>query len=101
MHQVIEIIYNFVGGAQPLLLTTSPIGDVVSGDLENATRRISDVASQYRVPARNLNVSIADINNIIDIRTDLEPDQIHLNFKGREKVANAVFKNLKEKNPHD
>jgi lysophospholipase L1-like esterase len=94
MHQILEIIDNHGGGARPILLTPPPLGNVISGELARAQRRIPPVAAGYRLLARDLDIRIVDIYSIINVATDLEADMVHLNAAGRRKVAEAVLTNL-------
>jgi lysophospholipase L1-like esterase len=91
MNQLLEIIDNHGGGAKPILLTPPPLGNVISGELAGAQPRISSVVDEYRRLSINLNVQLIDIYSILEIKTDLESDMIHLNAFGRNKVANAVL----------
>ena len=77
-------------------MTPPPIGNVNSGELAGAQPRIPSVAVEYRRLSRNLNVQLIDIYSILEVKTDLESDMIHLNAVGRKKIANAVWTNLQE-----
>ena len=83
-------------GAEPILMTPPPLGHVTSGDLAGAQSRISPVAVEYRLLAMNRDIRLIDIHAIIDSGTDLEPDRIHLNATGRQKVADALWANLQD-----
>jgi lysophospholipase L1-like esterase len=94
MSQILEIIKIHGGGAKPILLTPPPLGNVISGELAGAQPRIPPVIAEYRLMAMNRNIRLIDIYSIMDINTDLEPDMIHLNALGRQKIADAVSANL-------
>ena len=94
MSRIIEIIENHGDGAKPILLTPPPLGNVTSGELTGAQSRIPPVIAEYRLMAMNRYIRLVDIYSIMDINTDLEPDMIHLNALGRQKIADAVFTNL-------
>jgi lysophospholipase L1-like esterase len=94
MLRILEIIDNHGDGAKIILLTPPPMGDVVAGDLSGAQLRIPPVATEFRLLAMSRDIRLVDINSILEISTDLEPDMIHLNSSGRKKVAAAVWKSL-------
>lgn len=94
MGQILDLIDVQGDGAKPILMTPPPLGPVTSGDLAGAQSRISRVAAEYRLLARKRDVWLIDVHAILDSRTDLEPDNIHLNAVGRHKVADAVWANL-------
>ncbi|MDB4442849.1 GDSL-type esterase/lipase family protein, partial [bacterium] len=78
MRQILDIIETRGFGAKPILLTLPPIGNVISGDLAGAQFRIPPVVAEYRLLSINLDIRLIDIHSILDIRTDLESDMIHL-----------------------
>ena len=101
MSRILEIIENHGGGAKSILLTPPPLGNVVSGELAGAKSRIPPVVNEYLLFAMNRDVRLIDIYSILETRTDLEPDMIHLSAAGRQKVANAVWSSLQETNIGD
>ena len=96
MIQILNSIKTWNGGAEPILTTPPPLGDVTSGDLAGAQSRIPPVAAKYRFLAMNRDIRLVDLNASVDSNTDLEPDQVHLNAAGRRKVADAVWANLRD-----
>ena len=96
IHQILDLIDAQSSGAKPILMTPPPLGNVTSGDLAGAQSRISSVAVEYRLLAMKRDIRLIDIHAILDSSTDLEPDKIHLNAAGRQKVAGAVWANLHE-----
>lgn len=94
MRQTLDFIDAHGGGAKPILMTPPPLGNVASGELAGAQSRIPPIAVEYRLLAMNRDIRLVDLNAILDSRTDLEPDKIHLNAAGRQKVADAVWVNL-------
>jgi len=101
MSRIFEIIENHGGAAKPILLTPPPLGNVISGELAGAQPRIPSVVNEYLLLAMNRDVRLIDIYSILETRTDLEPDMIHLSAAGRQKVANAVLSSLQEANIGD
>jgi lysophospholipase L1-like esterase len=95
VEQILDFIVAYGGGVEPILVTPPPLGDVTSGDLAGAQLRIPPIAVEYRLLAMDRDIHLIDINAIIDSRTDLEPDKVHLNGAGRQKVADVVWANLK------
>jgi len=96
MGQILDSIDAYGGSAEPILMTPPPLGNVTTGELAGAQSRISLIAIEYRSLAADRDIRLIDIHAILDNRTDLEPDQIHLNAAGRKKVANAVWENLQD-----
>jgi len=94
MSRILEIIENHGDGAKPILLTPPPFGNVTTGELAGAKMRIPPVVAEYRRIAMNRDIYLVDIHSIIENNTDLEPDMIHLNAVGRQKIANAVWANF-------
>ena len=92
MRQLIDFIDVHGGGAKPILLTPPPLGNVISGELAGAQWRIPPVVAEYRSLATNHGVLLVDVNANIDSNTDLEPDKVHLNPTGRQKVADAIWR---------
>lgn len=96
MRQILDFIHVHGSGAEPILLTPPPLGNVTSGDLAGGQSRIPPVVAEYRLLAMNRDIPLVDIHAMLDISTDLESDMIHLNALGRQKVANAVWTNLQD-----
>jgi len=96
MGQILDLIDVQGNGAEPILMTPPPLGNVTSGDLVGAKWRIPPVAVEYRLLAMNHDIRLVDLNAIIDSSTDLESDKVHLNAAGRQKAADAVWANLRD-----
>jgi lysophospholipase L1-like esterase len=94
MGRILDVIDAHSGGAEVILVTPPPLGNVTSGDLAGAGSRISAVAAEYRSLAMARDIRLIDIYAILNSSTDLGPDKIHLNARGRHKVADAVWTNL-------
>ena len=101
MSRILDIIENHGRGAEPILLTPPPLGNVTSGELAGAQSRIPPVGVEYRFMAMNRGIRLIDIYSILEIRTDLESDMIHLNAIGRGIVANVVWNELQGVNRLD
>lgn len=96
MGQILDLIDVQGNGTEPILMTPPPLGHVTSGELTGAQSRIPPVAVAYRSLAMNRDLRLIDIYESLDSGTDLEPDRIHLNATGRQKVADAVWANLQD-----
>ncbi len=94
MLRILDSISLYGGGAEPILFTPPPMGEVVAGDLEGGHLRLPSVAAEYRLLARTRDIRLVDLYAILDTSTDLESDMIHLNAVGRQKIADAVWYNL-------
>lgn len=94
--QILDFIHMQGNGIEPILVTPSPLGNVTSGELAGAQSRIPPVAVAYRLLAMKRDLRLVDIHAILDSSTDLEPDKIHLNAAGGQRVADTVWVNLKD-----
>jgi lysophospholipase L1-like esterase len=94
VRSILDVINTQGGGAKVILVMPPPLGNVTSGELTGAQRRIPLLVAEYRLLATNCNVPLVGVNAIIDSSTDLEPDKVHLNQMGRQKVADAVWTSL-------
>lgn len=92
--QILDFIEALGNGVKPILMTPPPLGHVASGDLAGAQSRISSVAAEYRLLALERGIRLVDLYEILDSRTDLETDRVHLNAVGRRKVADTVWASL-------
>ncbi len=95
MSQIFDYIDKNSYGVKSILLTPPPLGEVTDGELAGAQSRIPPLVEEYRLLAMNREIYIIDVFPIININTDLESDRIHLNALGREKIADAVWSELK------
>lgn len=91
---ILDVINIQGGGAKVILVLPPPLGNVTSGELAGAQRRIPPVVAEYRLLATNCDVPMVDVNSIINSSTDLEPDKVHINPTGRQKVADATWASL-------
>lgn len=96
MGRILDLIDARGDGARPILMTPPPLGRVTSGELAGARPRVSHVAAEYRLLATERDIRLVDIHAILDHRADLEPDRVHLNAVGRQRVADAVWANLQD-----
>ena len=94
MGNVIDVVESYGGNIKPILLTPPPVGIVTTGQLAGAHSKVKQLAAEYRRLARNLDIPLVDIYSILRITTDLEDDMIHINSKGRQKIANAVWSEI-------
>lgn len=93
---ILDVINTQGGRAKAILVMPPPLGNVTSGELAGAQWRIPPIVAEYRLLAMNRYIRLVDVHAILDITTDLESDMIHLNAVGREKVAEAVWANLRD-----
>jgi lysophospholipase L1-like esterase len=94
--QMVRIIKKVDSCIQPLLLTPPPLGNVTSGDLAGSQGRIPPLVAEYRRYATSNKIPIIDLFLAVDTAVDLEPDGVHLNSRGRNKVAGYVWKNIQK-----
>lgn len=94
MEKILDTIDIKGGGAKPILMTPPPMGDIKSGCLKGAQFLVPHLAEQYRLLAMKRDIRLVDIHAILKTHIDLESDMVHLNAIGRQKVADAIWKNL-------
>lgn len=94
MRSLIAAVESHGGAIRPILLTPPPMGVVTSGQLANAHYRVEDLAVEIRKLAIELVIPLVDIYSTLGITTDMEDDMIHINSKGRQKVADAVWSEI-------
>ncbi len=94
MSKILDIIATEDDSIEPIVVTPPPLGNVTSGDLTGARSLIPLIVKEFRLLAMNYDIRLTDVNGIIDIKSDLEPDRVHINDLGRKKVSNAVWENL-------
>ncbi len=94
--QILDFIDMQGNGIEPILMTPPPLGNVTSGELVGAQLRIPPVSVAYRLLAMKRDIRLVDIHVVLHSSTDLEPDKIHLNAAGRQKVTDAVWANLQD-----
>ena len=94
MRNLIIAVASHGGDIKPILLTPPPMGVVTSGQLANAHSRVKQLAAEYRKLAFELGIPLVDIYSNLHITTDLEDDMIHINSKGRRKIADAVWSEI-------
>ena len=94
MRNLIIAVASHRGDIKPILLTPPPMGIVTSGQLANAHSRVKQLAAEYRKLAFELGIPLVDIYSTLCIITDLENDMIHINSKGRQKIADAVWSEI-------
>ena len=91
---ILDVINTQCGEAKAILVMPPPLGNVTSGELAGAQWRIPPVVAEFRLLAINSDVPLVDVNAVIDSNTDFEPDKVHLNLTGRQKVADTIWANL-------
>ena len=94
--QIIDMVEIYGGGAKPILVAPPPLGEVISGNLTGSQKWIQPLTSKCYMLALNRDIRFVDLNNTINCRKDLEPDKVHLNVIGRQKVADAVWAILQD-----
>lgn len=94
--EIIRIIKKTDSGLQPLLLSPPSLGKVTSGDLAGAQDRIPPLVAEYHRYSTTNNIPIIDLSLTVDPDADLEADRVHLNIRGRTKVATIVWKKLQK-----
>lgn len=94
MAKLLDIIESYDGTIKPVLLTPPPMGVMNRGHLAGAHVRVKHLASEYRDLALKRGTPFIDIYSLLDTASDLEPDMIHINATGRQKIANAVWSDL-------
>ena len=94
MRNLIAAVESHGGDIRPILLTPPPMGIVTSGQLANAHSRVKQLAAEYRKLALELGIPLVDIYSTLGITTDIEDDMIHINSKGRQEVADAVWSEI-------
>lgn len=96
IEKMVKIIKKENKCIQILLLTPPSLGNVTSGELAGAQDLIPRLVSEYHSYAAVHNIPIVDLYQKVNTVSDLEPDCVHLNFRGRKKVAGILWKNLQE-----
>ena len=91
---ILDVINTQGGGAKVIFVLPPPLGNVTSGELAGAQRRIPPVVAEYRLLATDCDVPLVDVNAIVDSNTDLESDKVHLNPAGRQKVPDTIWASL-------
>lgn len=91
---ILDVINTQGSGAKAILVMPPPLGTVTSGELAGARWRIPPVVAESRLLAINSDVPLVDVNAVIDSNTDFEPDKVHLNLTGRQKVADTIWASL-------
>lgn len=89
---ILDFIHINCEKAKPILLLPPPIGNMDSGDFRGATHRIIQLAVAISSLARERGIHTIDMHSILNLKTDMKNDLIHLNRLGREKVADLVCK---------
>lgn len=88
---MIEYIYANTEKVRPLVILPPPIGNEASVDFRNAAIRVAQLSNAISLLALERNIRAIDTHSILDLKTDMETDLIHLNQFGREKIADAVY----------
>ena len=91
LEQILDYICINCEKVKPILLLPPPIGSKKSGDFCGANNRISDFSEAISTLATEKGIHMIDVHSILDLKTDMETDLIHLNHLGREKIADAVY----------
>ena len=95
IHRIRKIIKAKQPGATFFLVAPPPMGvEVVDSELNGAQSDLAAVVAGYRRYAVSNDIPMIDLYSVIDKKIDLEKDAVHLNQKGRKKVANLVWNDL-------
>jgi lysophospholipase L1-like esterase len=89
--KIVDIISGYDGDITSVIVTPPPTGVLNSGRLVGAHNRIAEIVSEYKVLANSLKTPMLDLSDVINIKTDLVPDGIHINHLGRKKIAESVW----------
>jgi lysophospholipase L1-like esterase len=91
---MLDFIHSTCEKVKLILILPPPIGIKESDDFCDATYRIVQLSSAISSLARERGILTIDMHSILNLKTDMENDLIHLNRHGREKVANSVCKHF-------
>lgn len=92
LEQMLDYIYANCEKVRPILLLLPPIGNKESGDFRGADHRIIHLSAEISSLGIERDIHTIDSHSILDIKTDMENDLVHLNNLGRVKVADSVYK---------
>ncbi len=93
MRKILDIIATEDDSIKPIVVTPPPLGKVIFDDLAGAQHRVKPVVAEYYLLAMNRDIRLVDLYTVINSSIDIEPDGVHLNAVGRQKVADAVWAN--------
>lgn len=96
IHRILKSISRCNRGAEVVLVTPPPLGNVIHGDLAGAQHRILSVVAEIRRYATDRRIPFVDLHSTIDADADLEADHVHLNAHGRIKTADAVWRCIRD-----
>ena len=96
IEQIRQAVYRLKPNVHFALATPAPMGNVIHGDLADAQHRLASVAEKYRRYASERKIPMIDLYLNLDPTTDLDLDGVHLNQRGRIKVANFVWDGIKK-----
>ena len=94
MRRIIDKVKSIEMSATIIILTPPPLGHVKDGDLVGAHQRILSLVSGLTRLSEIMKIKLIDIYSLLDLRSDIESDKIHLNLFGRKKIAEAIFNYL-------
>ena len=80
--------------ARPILLTPPPLGTVAAGELVGARPRLLLLAQALRELAHKRAIACIDIHSRLQPQEHLLPDQVHINQRAREIIAEVVWQTL-------
>ena len=91
---ILDAIETRGNAAQPILLTPPPLGSVNAGELAGARQRLSQLAQALFQRAQQRAVVCIDIHSRLQPEKHLLPDQVHINQRAREVIAQLVWQRL-------
>ncbi len=94
MEKIITTAIQNNTAASMILITPPPMNPEKSGDFDPGYRMMEQISYQYRQLAKKYNCILIDLQRLLDTSLHLQTDKIHLNYTGRERVADIVCKEL-------
>lgn len=74
-----------------VFLLPPPIGTDLNDDFSGAGKRVEQVRTEIQRLCLERNLTLIDTFSIMRMNRDLETDSVHLNERGRRRVADAVY----------
>jgi lysophospholipase L1-like esterase len=89
--RITDMTFSLQKGVNLVFLLPPPIGSGLEGDFLGADKRVAQVCAGIQDLCVERQLPLIDANAILKVGKDLEADAIHLNDRGRQLVANAVY----------
>ena len=84
---LLDTVRTHSSSAIPVVILPPPIGNSDMPDFYGAELRIRELFTAIEKFCFDHAIHLIDLPSIIDMETHLEPDSVHLNSSGREKLA--------------